>query len=94
MPAVTRLGDICTGHSCWSPRPSITASPNVFANMIPVHRQGDGWAVHCCVSCHAGNLVQGSPNVFANNKQVGRIADPISCGSFVAVGSPNVFANP
>lgn len=93
MPAVTRLGDICTGHGCWPPRPSISASPNVFANFIPVHRQGDKWAVHCCKSCHGGVLAQGSPNVFVNNKQLGRIADPVSCGSQVASGSPNVFAN-
>ena len=93
MPAVTRLGDLCTGHGCFVPRPSVTASPNVFANMIPVHRQSDAWAVHCCVVCHGSVLASGSPNVFANNLQVGRIGDPVACGSFVAAGSPNVFAN-
>lgn len=93
MPAVTRLGDNCTGHGCWSPRPNIEASPNVFANFLPVHRQSDGWSVHCCFTCHAGVLASGSPNVWANGLQVGRIGDPVSCGSFVAEGSPNVFAN-
>lgn len=94
MAAVTRLGDLCTGHGCFPPRPSIQASPDVFANMIPVHRQGDKWAVHCCAACHGAVLAQGSFNVFVNNKQVGRIGDPVSCGSAVAAGSPNVFANP
>lgn len=93
MPAVTRLGDMCTGHGCWPPRPSISGSPNVFVNMIPIHRQGDRWAVHCCKKCHASSLATGSPNVFANNRQVGRIGDFVACGSFVASGSPNVFAN-
>jgi len=94
MPAVTRLGDLCTGHGCFPPRPSVSASPNVFANMIPVHRQSDAWSVHCCgPSCHGAVLAAGSPNVFANNLQVGRIGDPVACGSFVAAGSPNVFAN-
>ena len=93
MPAVTRLGDLCTGHGCFPPRPSIEASPNVFANFIPVHRQTDAWAVHCCKKCHGGVLAQGSPNVYANFLQVGRIQDPVSCGSRVAAGSPNVFAN-
>jgi len=61
--------------------------------MIPVHRQSDQWAVHCCVICHGSALASGSPNVFANNLQVGRIGDPVACGSTVAAGSPNVFAN-
>lgn len=93
MPAVARLGDLCTGHGCFPPRPSVSASPNVFANLIPVHRQSDSWAVHCCKTCHGSVLAKGSPNVFANNLQVGRIGDPVACGSVVASGSPNVFAN-
>jgi len=47
MPAVVRLGDICTGHGCWPPRQNIEASPNVFVNGRGVHRLGDAWAVHC-----------------------------------------------
>lgn len=93
MPAVTRLGDNCTGHGCWPPRPSVSASPNVFVNGIPVHRQGDAWATHCCgPACHAGVLAAGSSTVYVNGKQCGRIADPVNCGSNVAEGSPNVFA--
>jgi len=65
----------------------------VFATMIPVNRQSDSWAVHCCKTCHGSVLAKGSPNVFANNLQVGRIGDPVACGSVVASGSPNVFAN-
>lgn len=94
MPAVTRLGDNCTGHGCWPPRPSTSASPNVFVNSIKVHRQGDSWATHCCgPACHASNLASGSSTVFVNGKQIGRIGDPVVCGSVVAVGSGNVFAN-
>ena len=44
MPAVTRLGDLCTGHGAFPPRPSTGASPNVFVNGIAVHRKGDSWA--------------------------------------------------
>lgn len=95
MPAATRLGDICTGHPpCYPARPNIVASTNVFVNNKGWHRQGDGWAEHCCVGdCHPGVLTTGSPNVFVNNKQAGRIGDPVNCGSFVATGSVNVFAN-
>ena len=93
MPAVTRLGDQCTGHGCYPPRPNIQASPNVFCNGIAVHRETDGWAVHCCPPpvCHAGNLASGSSTVFVNGLECGRIGDPVDCGSVVAEGSDNVF---
>jgi uncharacterized Zn-binding protein involved in type VI secretion len=95
MPAVTRLGDICTGHGCWPPRPSTGASPDVHANAIPMHRVGDGWAAHTCPAIpetHASQLAAGSSTVFANGKRLGRIGDPVACGSAVATGSSNVFA--
>jgi uncharacterized Zn-binding protein involved in type VI secretion len=47
MPAVVRLGDMSTGHSCFPPRPNTEASPNVFVNGKGVHRVGDAWAIHC-----------------------------------------------
>ena len=74
MPAVTILGDICTGHSSRPPRPSISASPNVYVNGIPAHRQGDSWAVHCnyAPQCHAGTLASGSSAVYVNGRQLGR----------------------
>tara|TARA_Y100000590_G_scaffold92893_1_gene105130 strand:+ start:2053 stop:2337 length:285 start_codon:yes stop_codon:yes gene_type:complete len=92
MPAVTRLGDVCTGHGCFPSRPNVSASPNVFVNGIPVHRVGDSWDVHCCGVCHSGVLASGSSTVFANVKQVGRIGDAVDCGSSVASGSGNVYA--
>ncbi|MBA94849.1 MAG: PaaR repeat-containing protein [Rickettsiales bacterium] len=93
MPAVHRKGDICTGHGCFPPRPNAQGSPNVFCNSIPVHRQGDSWNVHCCgIPCHGGSLAAGSSSVNSNSKQLGRISDPVSCGSAAANGSGNVFA--
>lgn len=92
LPA-TRLGDSCTGHGCFPPRPSVSASPNVFVDGIPWHRQGDAWSVHCCgLSCHASVLAQGSSTVFVNKIQAGRISDPVACGSVVMTGSSGVFA--
>ena len=41
MPGIVRLGDVCTGHGCWPPRPNVEASPNVFVNSIAVHRLYD-----------------------------------------------------
>ena len=94
MPAVTRLGDSCSGHAGFPPRPSVSASPNVYVNGIAAHRQGDGWAVHCnsVPVCHGSALAAGSATVFANKLQLGRIGDPVACGSSVAAGSPDVFA--
>lgn len=94
MPAVTRKGDTCTGHGPWPSRPSVEGSPNVFVNGLAVHRQGDGWAIHCDPTplCHPGVLASGSATVFVNGKQIGRVGDPVDCGSSVATGSGNVFA--
>jgi uncharacterized Zn-binding protein involved in type VI secretion len=97
MPPATKLGDICTGHGCWPPRPSAEASPNVFVNGIPWHRQGDAWAAHTCPDIpetHASVLAAGSPTVYVNGKQAGRVGDPVACGSTAATGSPNVFCGP
>lgn len=94
MPAITRLGDNCTGHGCFPPRANISASSTVFVNGIGAHRQGDSWGVHCCgTSCHDSSLSSGSSTVFVNGKALGRIGDSIGCGSIVSEGSGNVFAN-
>ena len=95
MPAVTRLGDLGSGHGCFPPRVSTSGSSTGFVNNIAVHRSTDTWAVHVCVtdgSSHSSNLASGSSTVFANNLQVGRIGDPVACGSVVAQGSGNVYA--
>lgn len=94
MPAATRLGDLCTGHGCWGPRPNAEASEDVFYNSIFAHRLGDAWEVHCCPQipeCHGGNTASGSSTVFVNNKAAARIGDSVNCGSSIAEGSPNVF---
>lgn len=89
MPAVSRLGDLCTGHIPCPPRPNNQASPDVFADGIAVHRQGDSYEVHCL---HSSVLASGSSTVYVNGKQISRIGDPVACGSKVQTGSPTVFA--
>jgi uncharacterized Zn-binding protein involved in type VI secretion len=67
----------------------------VFVNGIAVHRQGDAWASHTCPTIpetHASVLAAGSSSVYVNGRQIGRIGDPVACGSQVATGSPDVFA--
>ena len=90
---VARLGDRCTGHRCWPPRSNDQGSPNVFVNGIQIHRQSDHWIRHQCDdNSHDSVLCSGSASVFANGLAIGRLGDPICCGSQVAGGSPNVFA--
>lgn len=92
MPAVTRLGDLCTGHGSYPPRPSTSASSKVLASGKGVVCVGDSYAVHCSSSsCHPGTASQGSPKVLASGKQKMRVGDTIDCGSKVAQGSPKVM---
>jgi len=90
---VARLNDLCTGHSCFPPRPNVQGSPTVFVNGRNWHRVGDLWGSHCCgLSCHGSVLVKGSSTVFVNGIPAGRITDPVACGSVVMTGSHNVSA--
>lgn len=96
MPAVTRIGDADVPHCSGMVRAQ--GSGNVFANNIPVSREGDLNTVHLepgnpCPA-HAAPIEKGSSSVFANSKSVGRIGDPLSGCTSVAAGSPNVFAGP
>ena len=94
MPAVSRLGDLTTGHGPFPPTPSIAASPNVNANGLGVVRVGDAFQIHCdpTPTCHQGTLAAGSGTVFVNGVAAGRIGDTLTDGDAIAQGSPNVFA--
>ena len=93
MPAVTRLGDIRTGHKCFPPRKNISASSNVIVNSRGWHRKTDKWATHCCGKpCHKNSkTAAGSSSVFVNSKPAARIGDPVACGSACGTGSGNVY---
>ena len=93
MPQATRIEDNCSGHDACPPRPLIEGSPNVFTNGRNAGRVGDMYTEHGCIlhPPHTGVIAQGSQTVFINGKQAGRIGDPVSCGSVVAEGSPNVY---
>jgi len=94
MGKVTRLGDLCTGHDGYPPRPNIQGSHNVFTNSLKTHRESDEWDVHCSGGCHGGSTEQGSCNVYCNSLQIARIDDPVDCGSLIAEGSWNVTSGP
>lgn len=93
MPAITRLGDIDTGHDLCPPRALNSASPNVFINGKGAGRVTDTYVPHGCINHppHSGNIASGSATVFINGLPAARIGDNVSCGGSVAQGSPNVF---
>lgn len=94
MPAVTRIGDADIPHCSGMVRAQ--GSGNVFANNIPISRQGDVNTVHLLPGspcpAHAAPIASGSSTVFVNNKGCGRVGDALSGCTSVAAGSPNVFA--
>ena len=71
-------------------------SPNVFANGIPISRQGDVNTGHKKPGApcpgHSAPIAAGSSTVKVNSKGCGRIGDAISGCTSVAAGSGNVFA--
>lgn len=97
MPPVTLLGHVCTGHGCWPSRPSAEGEPAFRINGLPVHCQGHAWAAHTCPAIpetHASVLAAGSANFRINGRQLGRIGDPVACGSAVAEGVNNFRVEP
>ena len=72
MPAVTRVGDADVAHCSGMVRAE--GSGNVFANCIPISRQGDVNTGHLkpgvpCPS-HSAPIATGSTTVFVNAKDV------------------------
>ena len=86
MPAICRIGD---AHACGAV--AVSASPNVRANSIFVHRKGDA-------DTHGATQAEGSPNVRINGIPVARIGDNHSGDAYhlpnpQVAGSSNTFAN-
>lgn len=91
MPPVTRKGDLCTGHGCWPSRPSAEGDNRFMISGAPAHCQGHAWHPHTCPTIpetHASVLASGSSRFFVDGRQLGRIGDPVACGSSVASGEP------
>jgi uncharacterized Zn-binding protein involved in type VI secretion len=95
MPAVTRVGDPDVFHC--SPMTRAIGSGSVFVNGRPISFQGCVNTVHLlptfkkCLP-HVGPITLGSTTVKIHGLGAGRIGDPLTACTFVAVGSANVFA--
>ena len=89
MPLITLKGMQCTGHGCWPARPSTQGTDLFDVEGTPVHLQAHTWAAHTCPSIpetHASQLAAGSSLFDVEGLQVGRVDDPVACGSTVAEG--------
>ncbi len=98
MPKISRNYDKCrTGHRCTARAPCLSTQYRVFANGIPILRQGDPVKPHLirrglkCVG-HRASVIGSSNNVFVANIKVARFDDRADRGSMIQ-GSLNVFAN-
>lgn len=90
MPDICLLGDEGTGHDGYSPRPNAEGDDYMTVNGRIVHCEGHAWGEHCNSngSCHTGVLERGSSYYTVNGAPVGRVSDPVDCGSKVATGDP------
>lgn len=79
---IIRLGDVCTGHEDWPPRPVITSASTVYVEGILACCEGDQLAVHCNrkPECHDGVIAAGSGMTFVEGRKLARHGDPVSCG--------------
>jgi uncharacterized Zn-binding protein involved in type VI secretion len=91
-----RLGDADIVH-CSTPFRAQGAE-TVRVNGLPWSRLGDFNTPHllpCGTQCcpHIAPIAKGSPTVYAEGRNVGRVGDPIAGCTFVgATNSPNVLA--
>jgi uncharacterized Zn-binding protein involved in type VI secretion len=98
MPAVSRIGDMSTGHGCFPPTALVSTPVNkTFFNgkLASVVDSGCLHAPHTCgVVTHAGATrapAAGASKTFIEGKPAARIGDNITCGDAIAEGSSNSF---
>jgi uncharacterized Zn-binding protein involved in type VI secretion len=85
MPAVARNGDLGSHGG-----PIVAITTQTYVNGRLVLTPG---AIYYCTSHGIQYVVQGSPDVYAENKPVSRLGDLCSCGAVIATASPDTFAN-
>ena len=86
---VSRIGDVCTGHGSFPPRPLVEGTDDFVVGNSPASKVGDNLAPHGSPSPsppHGGTVASGSSTYYIANQQIARIGDPVSCGSAMAQG--------
>jgi len=98
MPAVSRLGDMSTGHGCFSPTDMVqTPISKTFFNEIKagVKDSACQFTTHSCgivTHTQAERFVSsGAGKTYIEGKLAARIGDDIGDGDAIAEGSANSF---
>lgn len=98
MPAVSRLGDMSTGHGCFPPTDMVlTPITKTFFNNIRagVKDSGCQFTTHSCgIVVHPQEerfVSSGASKTYIEGKQAARIGDDIGDGDAIAEGSINSF---
>lgn len=98
MPAVSRIGDMSTGHDCFAPTSLISTpvSKTYFnGKLVSVVDNECLHAPHTCgLTTHTGETrspSSGASKTFIEGKPAARIGDNIACGDAIAEGSSNSF---
>lgn len=89
MPGVTRVGDKCTGHDGYEPKPLIEGSKTFKVDGKPIGLVGCHYEEHSKPNAdtHQDYIAEGAPSFFIEGKPVARIGDKVSNGGTVAEGS-------
>jgi uncharacterized Zn-binding protein involved in type VI secretion len=98
MPAISRIGDMSTGHGCFPPTALVqTSVTKTYFNGIlaSVVDSGCQHAPHTCgITTHAGSTrspSSGASKTYIEGFPAARIGDNIACGDAIAEGSANSF---
>ena len=98
MPAVSRLGDMSTGHGCFAPTNLITtpvAKTYFNGKLAAVVDSKCKFAAHTCgITTHNSDIrvpSSGAGKTYIEGKKAARIGDDIQCGDAIAEGSSNSF---
>ena len=96
MSFAARLGDITIpagSHASFTPSSAIAGSGTVFANSMPVVRQGDAFAPHMMPPAfvHVPSANECSGSVSAEGSGIARMGDAVDCGQIISIGSPDVI---
>lgn len=92
MYAAHHVTKLCTGHSCFPPRPSATGAISVYINDTPAHRINDKWLPHCCYSsCHDAYTLEGTTRCWTEDIPQSLVTHKVSCTSKIMTGSFDVF---
>ena len=94
MRPLSTRDDLCQGHDECDPRAFSSHSANVFAEKVPVVREGDALEDHGCPlhGSHDATISRGHSTVFVNNRPIGHKDALVSCDSEkVATGRKTVF---